>query len=752
MNLQNQIQNAVFQHNNGNITEAIKMYREILHNDPQSDETAMLEGIALRQIGQYSESLELMNRLSLRQPSNGKVFYEIALTSKMLNRPVQVILDLLNRAVNNGFSNVGVQFFLGDMYRLTNDYKHAIVWFSEVVKVKKDHFLAFFYLGMLYRELNDYENAVHNLSTALRLRPDSVEVHNNLGLLFGSTGEKEKAMEHFGEAFKKKPEEMSICTNYVNILTVCKRYDKAIEVLELTLSKYPLMAEILNGLGNLYCKKENSTKARDCYVKALHLKPDYAEAHFNLGLIMREWNRLDEAAGCFKNAILWDRLMFGAYLNLGETYQVLGEIAASEEVFNEALAIDSQNDTAYDNLLLSINYNELYSAAHVFVKHKKWGNCKTYQTCQYNSIKEPEKILKVGYVSPDFCKHPASQFLEPVVKSHSKNFEVYAYAQVLHRDSRTDYFKQSVSHWNETQELSDDELSRQIRNDGIDILVDCAGHMSGNRLGVFAMRPAPVQVSAFGYPCTSGLMSIDYRLSDSITENSESKGLYTESIILLDSCFCSYAPSENTPEITQLPALNNGFLTFGSLHTTARLNQQVITLWAQILNEIPSSRLKLFRTTLCGQVVEKLSTWFKNCNVDLSRIDFLNEIPKDGYLSVYNGIDCQLDTFPWSGHTTACESLWMGVPVITLFGDRHAGRMVSSVLHHIGMTDWICYSKDEYLQKAAQISNNVDLLGSIRKDLRSVMKSSVLLDGKKYTENLETQYRRVWTQFCGCQV
>ena len=748
MNQQNLIQIALSEHKKGNVIEAIRMYREVLNSYPDSEEAAILEGIALRQNGQFVESLELLNKLKVRQPSNGKVLYEIALTCKMLNRPLSEIIDLLNGAVSAGFSNVSVQFFLGDMYRLANDYQNALVWFLKAVACQPDHFTAHFSLGMLYRQLKQYDKAVSSLSDALRLQPDSVEVHNNLGLMFEQIGEKEKAVVHFGEAFRRKPDELSICTNYANALAICKTFDRAIDILEQTHSKYPEIPEILNGLGNLYWKKDNGIKARDCYINALNLQPDFAEAHFNLGLIMREWNRLDDAAVCFRNAIKFNSAITDPYLNLGETYQVLGEITASEEVLNRALSLDSQNDTAFDNLLLSINYNEMYSASEVFVKHREWGERKTYQSYLLFDSKDPEKKIKIGYVSPDFCKHPTSQFLEPVITSHTLNFEIYGYAQVVHRDEKTEFFKQNVSNWTETQDLSDEELFLKIRSDKIDVLIDCAGHMSGNRLGVFAMRPSPVQVSAFGYPCTTGLRSIDYRISDSITETVQSKEYYTESLILLDSCFCSYAPIGNAPDVSTLPALKNGYLTFGSFHTTARLNQQVISLWAQILNAIPSSRLKMFRTTMCGTVVKKLSEWFRNAGVDLSRVDFVKEIPQEGYLSVYNTVDCQLDTFPWSGHTTACESLWMGVPVITLFGDRHAGRMVSSVLHHCGMDNWIVYSKEEYLQKAKSLIEDIDCLGIVRKNLRSVMKSSILLDRKKYTENLEIQYRRIWKEYC----
>jgi protein O-GlcNAc transferase len=300
--------------------------------------------------------------------------------------------------------------------------------------------------------------------------------------------------------------------------------------------------------------------------------------------------------------------------------------------------------------------------------------------------------------------------------------------------------------------MTDDQLTQRIRQDKIDILIDCAGHMGGNRLGVFAGRAAPVQVSAFGYPCTSGLKSIDYRMTDNVTDNNLSQKYYTEKLLFTDTCFCTFATPSDAPDTGPLPALKNGFITFGSLHTTSRLNRAVIELWAVILNKIKSSHLIIFRTTLTRSVINRLNSWFRESAVDLSKIEYLSEIPQKGYLDIYNRIDCQLDTFPWSGHTTACESLWMGVPVITLCGDRYASRMVSSVLYHCGMKEWICGSKEEYVQKAINAAYEIEKLKKTRTDLRSEVIKSELMNNARYTEEIEKQYRKIWIQYCNSQI
>jgi len=683
MDYNENLQYAISEHHKGNISEALRVYLEVIEKAPDLVEPVIYAAAVLRQNRAYSDALHIIDKYLSLHPDNGNIWFEKAVTIRAAG---------------------------GDM-----------------------------------------TEAIYCLEKAHMLQPRSHAVCNNLGLLYEMTGDMIKATYYYSRGFKLKPDDMTICANYIQALDKQKLYDTAIIALESMLSYYPENPEIFNGIGNLHWKKGDSTKAKDYYIKSLQCKSDYALAHFNLGLIMREWNKLDEALVCFKNAVRFDTGISGAYLNLGETYQVLGEIESAEKIFADLVASRKEYYDAYHNLLLTINYNEKYSIDKISICHRKWGEEQSIGHHTFDNIREPEKLLRIGYVSPDFCKHPVAQFLWPVFENQGRDVENYCYAQVIHNDSKTQDFKSKCAEWIETQGLTDNEMMQRVRQDKIDILVDCAGHMGGNRLGVFALRAAPLQVSAFGYPCTSGLQSIDYRITDNVTDNNESQQYYTEKLLYLDRCFCTFAPLQNTPDIGPLPALKNGYMTFGSLHTTSRLNQAVINLWAEILQKIKSSRLIIFRTTLTSGVIGRLRKWFEMSGVDLSRIEFISDIPEKGYLDIYNKIDCQLDTFPWSGHTTACESLWMGVPVITLSGERYAARMVTSVLYHCGMRDWCADSREDYLQKAIDSSKDISRLIDLRMNLRSELLQSELMNNAGYAKEIEKQYRKIWVLYCKSQ-
>ncbi len=748
MKIQNLINNAIEAEKNNNISEAISLYTEIINIAPQTESILLPIALSLRKFGKLTLAIEILNKLYSLHPMSGQLQYEIALTCKMMNKPNEEIIEQLLCALDKGYSNADSNFLLADIYRQENEFEIAITFYKNTLQYKPDHFLAHFAIGMIYKEVNNFKCAQYHFGQALLIHPESAEVNNNIALLYKQYGDFQKALHYFDLAFQCKPDQLAICSNYVSLLINCGMYDKAIMVMENVLSFYPDEPEILNGLGNLNAKKEDTLKAKEYYVRALKIKVDYADAHFNLGLIMRDWNRIDDSIICFSNAIRFDASMYSAYLNLGETYQIAGEIDKSEEMFHRAIRIDPNNEIAYHNLLLSINYNEKYSASDVFIQHKRWGESKNEIKRVYSNVKNADKKIKIGFISPDFCKHPGSHFLKAVLCLESKTFDVFCYAQIQTRDTLTNQFKISAPHWIEIQNLTDEELCNRIISDEIDILVDCAGHMSGNRLSVFSLRPAPIQIGAFGYPCTTGLSTIDYRISDTVTESEESDKYYTESLLRMDSCFCYYSADSDAPDSGDLPAFKNGYITFGSLHTTARLNKQVISIWADILTKTPDSRLILFRTTLCERVIDRLRNWFRDCNINLSRIEFVNTVPPEGYLTIYKKIDCQLDTFPWSGHTTACESLWMGVPIITLYGDRHAGRMVSSVLTYCGMENWIAYSKEEYLNKACSVSQDFKHLQEIRRELRSKMIQSSLCNKGLYADNIGKQFIKAWKKYC----
>jgi predicted O-linked N-acetylglucosamine transferase (SPINDLY family) len=307
-------------------------------------------------------------------------------------------------------------------------------------------------------------------------------------------------------------------------------------------------------------------------------------------------------------------------------------------------------------------------------------------------------------------------------------------------------FKKSTDQWREISHLSDNDTYELIKGDQIDILVDCAGHMAGNRLGVFAMHPSKIQISGFGYPSTTGLQSINYRITDSICEPAELHHLCNEKLLYIDHGFFTYVPPSDAPGITELPSIEKNYITFGSLHTTARLNNEVIQLWSEILKTVNNSRLILFRTTLTESIIKRITGWFENYGIASNRITFLNQIHSDHYLTTYHDIDISLDTFPWSGHTTACESLWMGVPMITLKGDRHASRMVASLMERIGLPEFVADSSEKCIDIAKIATSDLHHLNTLRGSMRRRMLHSPVGENEKWVRELEDKYLRIVNQ------
>lgn len=305
-----------------------------------------------------------------------------------------------------------------------------------------------------------------------------------------------------------------------------------------------------------------------------------------------------------------------------------------------------------------------------------------------------------------------------------------------------------VDHWTDISRLQDSDAAEIIKHDAIDILYDTAGHLHGSRLGIFALRAAPIQVSGIGYPSTTGLAAMDYRLTDTWLDPVGEPVNYTEKLLRLPGGFCCYQTPSLENGVSPLPALRNGYITFGSLHTTARLNEQVIERWSNLLQKLPTARLIISRTSLMPSVVNRLKLWFLNNQIELTRIVFLQAMPQEGHLARYKQIDISLDTLPWSGHTTACESLFMGVPVLTLSGDRAAGRMVGSVLRMAGLPDWIAATEEEFVKIAQEKANSISELAALRVSLGSGLAATPLCDGKTYTAELENAYRTIWTAWC----
>lgn len=609
-----------------------------------------------------------------------------------------------------------------------------------------------FFKARASHEHGDREGAIKLLRSILDIDPANAEAYNNLGLLLYESGSLEKAITSYKKSLSLNPDRAEVYCNCANALLSSGASDEALALFDKALSIKPDLYDALFGSGMAKQAAGDSRGAKNIFCDCLHIRPDDGLAHFRLGNIMREWNMLDLAATCFRNTLRFIPGHTQALMNLGEALQSAGEIEGSEKVFTDLIAREPGNHLANSNLLISMNYNPAHSSQKIYDAHRKWGAMienGVVSTTRLENDKNPERTIRVGYVSSDFCKHPAASFLEPVLKNHDRTkFIVVCYSQGGYHDGKTYEFKQVADIWREISLCEEDDAARLITRDKIDILVDCTGHMADNRLPLFARKCVPIQVAWIGYPNTTGLHAIDYRFTDNIVDPENGPLLYSEKLVRLANGFCAWTPPENAPVVDESPCLKNGYVTFGSLHTLSRLNKQVIALWSRVLAGVPGSRLIIFRNTLNDEIIKRLSAWFSENNIGPERVAFQRDVPTAGHLSVYRDIDIALDTFPWSGHTTACEALWMGVPVITLRGDRSAGRMVASVLTHVGMSDWIAETQEQYISLAQHFSNNLETLASIRKNLRSNVQTSALCNGIACTREVETKLREMWKRWC----
>jgi predicted O-linked N-acetylglucosamine transferase (SPINDLY family) len=659
----------------------------------------------------------------------------------------EVVLEcLLGSRVNS----VPLRLTLGDCARKSNRIHRAGEWYGSVLEIDPDNFAALCNYGSVMLAEKKFNDAEAHFREAIRVNSEKKQLLTSLGTALFEQKRYDEAAECFKDAIAGGVSDITSGIALLRALLMGGKCDQAKELIDTISIQFPGSPQLYNATGNAYRECGNETIARDYYVKALQLQPDYSEAHYNLGCILRQWNSLDEAMSCFKNAVRFDPRNITAIIDYGETLQIMGQCDDAERQFTNALSIDSNCAIAWDNLLVSMLYNPRYSGEQVCAAHTDWGRAITQQVHlekRAHTLRGDDQPIRIGYVSPDFCKHPAAQILEQIVKLHDRTrFTVYCYAQIRYDDEKTSMFRTNCDQWRDITSMSDDDSVELIRKDQIDILVDCAGHMAGNRLGIFARHSAPVQISGFGYPATTGLPSIDYYITDAICEPVDRTERSVEKYLRMDNGFFTWIPPVDAPDCAPLPFLKNKFVTFGSLHTTARLNWEVVRLWADLMNKCDNSRIILFRTTLTDSITRCLVQWFEEGRVDRERITFSKTVPSGHYLSIYDQIDLSLDTFPWSGHITACESLWMGVPVITFKGDTHASNMVSSLMNRIGLGDFVADSKNAVNDIARSFIDKPEYLQDLRRSMRHRLLSSPVCAHEKWVRELEQKYSQLLSE------
>ena len=413
--------------------------------------------------------------------------------------------------------------------------------------------------------------------------------------------------------------------------------------------------------------------------QAIRIRPDYAEAHCKLAQVLAKQGDLDGAVAHFQEAVHLKPDDVLAHNNLAEVLLKLGHLREAKASFQAALRLRPDLNVVQSNLLFCMNLDPKAHPDEVFAEHIRWGQMREANRPPMRDAltndPSPNRRLRIGYISPDFRYHALTRYFEPVLTHHDrKEVQVFCYANVAKPDSTTARLQGLAHGWRSTFNLTDAEVVQHIQSDKIDILVDLAGHTGNNRLTVFAHKPAPVQATWLGYMNTTGLKSIDYRLTDDILDPRDQPIRDTEELVRLPMGMCCFAPPSDAPEITPLPFLRNGHLIFGSLHSLFKLNAGVFDLWSTLLNALPSAHLLMVRDTLTSTAKKRIEHELATRGIDRGRWDLRRGSHAPGYLRVYEEIDVILDTFPCTGGVTTCEALWMGVPVLGLRGARPAGR------------------------------------------------------------------------------
>lgn len=663
--------------------------------------------------------------------------------------------NVLHKILKKKANHVPSLGMLGTLYAQSGRLDQAATCLARVLKAEPGNYGALVNLGNVLMSRSAYEEAERHFKKAVSVQPNSPLPHCNLGDALRAQGRYEEALAALDRALSLDPNNVEALINRAVTLKEAGQLDAAVAACETARKLAPNRPEVHLNLGNILSLQQRFDDAVESYRAALAIAPR-ADVYYNLGNTYADNRHLNEAVDSFRRAIELNPGYVAAHYNLGKTLQEQGLLYEAEAAYKDALKLDPERESANLNLLLLQQYLPDRSPEQVKQLHADWGKRALKQVPKkerggYRVTPEPDRVLRVGYLSPDFCDHQVADFVEPVLSRHDpQQVAVTCYANVPEEDAVTGRFRALAERWRDVSRVTDREVAEMIRSDRIDILVDLAGHTRGSRLTVLSYRPAPVQATYIGYPCTTGLPDVDYRFTDRWADPPGFESHYTEELVRLDAGFCAYQPPDKAPDVSSAPAQKNGYLTFGCLLPLVKLNAPTAQLWAGVLSAVPDARLLVFRDSLAlPEVRERFHRRLADNGVPMERVDLVGEpVQNKSHLKVYGGIDLILDNIPYGGHTTTCEALWMGVPVLTLAGERFVGRMGASLLTGIGLPELVCDTNEDYVARAAELARDPERLATWRAGMRERMQNSPLIEGEAVTRSLEKAYRGIWRRWC----
>lgn len=678
------------------------------------------QAVAHHQAGRLGDAARAYRTILQGQPDNADALHLLGVVSQQKGEHAQAV-KLIKRAIKRNPGSSNYHYNLGLALMDLDKLADAESAFRTALSLTPEYVEAHFCLGTVLQHRKLYEQAIASHQQALKFQPRFVQSHLNMGLAH-------KELRQFTNAI------------------AC--FKKALEI-------EPNRAETHSNMGNTYIEKGEINAAIDCYRQALALQPDNADINLNLGLALKDKGLLGEAIHHFQRVGEESAKFANARVQMAMAYLDQGDLESVQKISRKTLRLGLKNDV--HPYLLWLYYSPEVEPAEQLEEAKRWSKLhavpRSDRFSHHKTDFSPDRRLRIGFVSGDFRRHSVAYFLAPLITHlNREEIEVFCYSSRIFRDDFAERFERLSDFWRDISILSDEDAAKQILADSIDILIDLSGHTKNNRLAMFNRRPAPIQMTYLGFPGTTGLDTMDFRITDHWADPPEpTESDYSESLIRLPGCFLCYEAPEDAPEVPTRQRSATEPVIFGSFNNLAKMSSQTVATWADILKEVPRSRLLLKRYAFHDPETRyKTLAKFAIHGIAEDRLVLkVNDVAQRNHFASYAEMDIALDPFPYNGTATTCEALWMGVPVIVLAGTRHSGRVGKTILKSVGLQSLIADDLDSYKQLAVELAGDARRLSEMKAQLREKLLASPLLDGPAFGRDFGALLRDVWQRRCG---
>lgn len=705
----------------GRHAEVEKLGRELVSRHPKAFQAWYLLGMAALAQGRLEDAVPSFMRAAELNPGLAPALFNLGFALEKLGR-LDEALEAYRRTLACDPQMPDAHNNLGNVLQKLKRNEEALAAYEQAIALRPQNAGYRLNRGDALRELDRLDEALATYEEVLRIDPQMVEAYTNLSLVLHLLGRYEESVSASQRAIALKPDSSKACQNMGHALRQLKRHEEAVAA----------------------------------YRRALAIEPENPELHKDLGAALKDAGQYEGALASFRRALELQpdsdvtlNLLAVALLDSGRYDEAI-------ETYRRGLALNPDGFYIHSNILFTLNYQAGGGSEALFAEAKAFGEraaSKAEPFARHDNPPISDRRLRVGLVSGDLGEHSVGFFLQNLLENLDPDrLEVFAYATVDRKDALNERLRRAIPHWRDASQakMDDRALAQQIRADGIDILIDLAGHTAKNRLPVFAWKPAPVQVSWLGYLGTTGLAAMDYILADSwaLPEGEESQ--FTETPWRLPESYICFSPPDLPVEVGALPALGKDSVTFGCFNNLNKIGEEVVACWARVLQAVPDSSLYLKSRSLGSpEVRERLAASFASFGIGTERLLLAGQFNShEEHFRAYHQVDIALDPFPYPGITTTVEALWMGVPVLSLKGQRFISHQGETILHNAGLTQWIANDVDEYVAKAAAFANDLPALAALRAGLRPQLLASPLCDAPRFARNFEAALRGMWHRWC----